>query len=79
MKNMTMHWQIMAARNWISPFDRGKIRHGEMAKCNSRANGQLGHDPGGSVGKRRESSNSIREWLKRHCRKFRNGLLSASF
>ena len=41
----------MAARDWNWPFGRGKIHHGETAKCKSRANSELGHFPGGSVGK----------------------------
>ena len=41
----------VGARDWNWPFGRGKIHRGEPAKCKSRANGQLGHVPGGSVGK----------------------------
>ena len=41
----------MTARDWISPFDRTKICRGETTKCKSRANGQLGRVPRGSVGK----------------------------
>ena len=39
------------ARDWNWPVGHGKIRRGEPAKCKSRANGQLGHVPGGLFGK----------------------------
>ena len=44
-------YETVGARDSVCRIGRGKIHRGEPAKCKSRANGQLGHVPGGSVGK----------------------------